>query len=236
MNIMINKFTVFTIAVLTFSGINAQNAYSPVPEEGIVNFVTSSTEIEPTKAKGTPYLNEEFVHGEVIVNDKVEEVGKMRYNAYRNEVEILDNISKDSYYSLLKRAYIKVEMDGKMYSIYTYVDTDETIKTSYFTNLNEGNIKLLFKPEALLKQARSPSTSYEKYSPPTYVWNSSYYLLDETNSDKENHAVKVRLTKNQILDFTGSRKEEMKTYVKEKKLNLRHEEDVVTFLNYYNSL
>lgn len=233
---MIKKITVYTIAALAFNSINAQNAYSPVPEEGIINFVTSSTEIEPTKAKGTPYLNEEFVHGEVIVNDKVEEIGKMRYNAYRNEVEILDNRSKDSFYSLLKRAYIKVEIGGKMYSIYTYVDTDESIKTSYFTNLNEGNLKLLFKPEALLKQARSPSTSYEKYSPPTYVWNSSYYLLDETNADKENHAVKVRLTKNQILDFTGSRKEEMKTYIKGNDLNLRHEEDVVTFLNYYNTL
>ncbi|MDF4203984.1 hypothetical protein PXD56_13505 [Maribacter sp. SA7] len=233
---MIKKFTYFTVAVLALNSVNGQNAYSPVPEEGIINFVTSSTEIEPTKAKGTPYLNEEFVHGEVIVNDKVEEIGKMRYNAYRNEVEILDNISKDSFYSLLKRAYIKVEIGGKMYSIYTYVDTDKSIKTSYFTNLNEGNLKLLFKPEALLKQARSPSTSYEKYSPPTYVWNSSYYILDETNPDAENHAVKVRLTKNQILDFTGSKKEEMKTYVKENNLNLRQEEDVVAFLNYYNSL
>ena len=228
--------TVIFIATFVINNVNGQNAYSPVPEEGIVNFVTSSTEIEPSKAKGTPYLNEEFVHGEVIVNDKVEEIGKMRYNAYRNEVEILDNISKDSFYSLLKRAYIKVEIGGKMYSIYTYVDNDESIKTSYFTNLNEGNLKLLFKPEALLKQARSPSTSYEKYSPPTYVWNSSYYLLDETDVDEENHAVKVRLTKNQILDFTGSRKEEMKEYVKENNLNLRHEKDVVAFLNYYNSL
>ncbi|WP_299800802.1 hypothetical protein [uncultured Maribacter sp.] len=236
MNKMIKKFTVFTIAALAFNNVNAQNAYSPVPEEGIVNFVTSSTEIAPTKAKGTPYLNEEFVHGEVLVHGKVEEIGKMRYNAYRNEVEILDNISKDSFYSLLKRAYIQVDIGGKMYSIYTYVDTDESIKTSYFTDLNEGNLKLLFKPEALLKQARSPSTSYEKYSPPTYVWNSSYYLLDETNADVDNHAVKVRLTKNQILDFTGAKKEEMKLYVKENNLNLRQEKDVVSFLNYFNRL
>lgn len=228
--------TVIFIATFVINSLNGQNAYSPVPEEGIVNFVTSSTEIEPSKAKGSPYLNEEFVHGEVIVNEKVEEVGKMRYNAYRNEVEILDNLSKDSYYSLLKRAYIKVEIDGKLYRIYTYVDNDKSIKTSYFTDLNEGPLKLLFKPEALLKQARSPSTSYEKYSPPTYVWNSSYYILDNRNKDSENHAVKVRLTKNNILDFTGSKKNEMKLYVKEKKLNLRKEQDVIAFLNYFNSL
>ena len=195
--------TVIFIATFVINNVNGQNAYSPVPEEGIVNFVTSSTEIEPSKAKGSPYLNEEFVHGEVIVNEKVEEVGKMRYNAYRNEVEILDNLSKDSYYSLLKRAYIKVEIDGKLYRIYTYVDNDKSIKTSYFTELNEGPLKLLFKPEALLKQARTPSTSYEKYSPPTYVWNSSYYILDNRNKDSENHAVKVRLTKNNILTFWG---------------------------------
>ncbi|MEP3374651.1 MAG: hypothetical protein ABJL43_00910 [Maribacter dokdonensis] len=228
--------TVIFIATFVINNVNGQNAYSPVPEEGIVNFVTSSTEIEPSKAKGSPYLNEEFVHGEVIVNEKVEEVGKMRYNAYRNEVEILDNLSKDSYYSLLKRAYIKVEIDGKLYRIYTYVENDKSIKTSYFTELNEGPLKLLFKPEALLKQARTPSTSYEKYSPPTYVWNSSYYILDNRNKDSENHAVKVRLTKNNILDFTGSKKNEMKLYVKGKKLNLRKEQDVIAFLNYFNSL
>ncbi|WP_405413062.1 hypothetical protein [Maribacter sp. Asnod1-A12] len=236
---MINIFRTFTIlSIISFAynNLNAQNAYSPIPEEGIVNFVTSSTEIAPTKAKGSPYLNEEFIHGEVIVNGKVEEIGKMRYNAYRNEVEILDDISEDSYYSLLKRVYIHVEIGGKRYKIFTYIDTDKSIKTSYFTDLNEGKLKLLFKPEALLKQARSPSTSYEKYSPPTYVWNSSYYLLDETNPDGENHAVKVRLTKNQILEFTGSKKEEMKIYIKNNKLNLRQEKDVISFLNYFNSL
>lgn len=236
MNKMNKILTVILIATFVINNVNGQNAYSPVPEEGIVNFVTSNTEIEPSKAKGTPYLNEDFVHGEVIVDDKVKEVGKMRYNAYRNEVEILDNISKDSYYSLLKRAYIKVEIDGKNYSIYTYVDSNESIKTSYFTDLNKGALKLLFKPEALLKQARSPSTSYEKYVPPTYVWNSSYYMLDEKNANAENHAVKVRLTKKSILDFTGDRKEQMKEYVKENKLNLRQEKDVISFLDYYNSL
>ncbi|CAN0594293.1 unnamed protein product, partial [Ectocarpus sp. 12 AP-2014] len=56
------------------------------------------------------------------------------------------------------------------------------------------------------------------------------------NKDSENHAVKVRLTKNNILDFTGSKKNEMKLYVKEKKLNLRKEQDVIAFLNYFNSL
>ena len=60
--------TVIFIATFVINNVNGQNAYSPVPEEGIVNFVTSSTEIEPSKAKGSPYLNEEFVHGEVIVN------------------------------------------------------------------------------------------------------------------------------------------------------------------------
>lgn len=229
-------FTIVTIITLTLNTTYGQNAYSPIPEEGIVNFITSSTEIEPSKAKGSPYLNEEFIHGEVIVDDKVKEVGKMRYNAYRNEVEILDNISKDSYYSLLKRAYIRVEIGGRNYSIYTYVDSDKSIKTSYFSDLNDGKVKLLFKPEAILKQARRPSTSYEKYVPPTYVWNSSYYILDKVNTDSENHAVKVRLTKNNILDFTGTQKEEMKTYIKENKLNLRQEKDVINFLNYFNSL
>ncbi|WP_165750191.1 hypothetical protein [Cellulophaga sp. Z1A5H] len=229
-------FKILIIITLFYNTSYAQQAYSAVPEEPIINFVTSSTIIEPVKAKGTPYLNEEFIQGNVIVNDKLGVAGKMRYNAHRNEIEILDDVSKDSYYSLLKRSYIKVKIGGKLFSIYTYIDSDDSIKTSYFTDLNGGKLRLLFKPEAVLKKARTPSTSYEKYSPPTYVWNSSYYILDDTNSDLENHAVKIRLTKNNILNFTGTQKEEMKIYIKENNLNLHHEEDVVSFLNYYNSL
>ena len=37
----------------------------------------------------------------------------------------------------------------------TYLYSDESLKTSYFTDLNEGALKLLFKPEALLKQAKT---------------------------------------------------------------------------------
>lgn len=233
---MIQIFTLITFTLFFLNTANGQQAYSATPETGIMNFVSSSSEIESSITKGTPYLNEEFVHGEVIVNDKVELVAKMRYNAFRNEVEILNDNSKDSYYSLLKRAYISVEIGNKPYNIYTYKDFDGSVRTSYFSDLNDGKVKLLFKPEAILKQARRPSTSYEKYVPPTYVWNSSYYILDKVNTDSENHAVKVRLTKNNILGFTGTQKEEMKKYIKENKLNLRQEKDVINFLNYFNSL
>ena len=228
--------SIIAISIFCFNPMYAQQAYSATPETGIMNFVTSNTEIESSKTKGTPYLNEEFVHGEVIVNDKVELIGKMRYNAYNNEVEILDDISKDSYFSLLKRAYIRTEIGGKKYVIYTYQDADGSVRTSYFMDLNNGDVKLLFKPEAILKQARRPSTSYEKYVPPTYVWNSSYYILNQSNSDAENHAKKIRLTKKNILNVTGAKKEEMKEYVKENNLNLRQEKDVISFLDYFNTL
>ncbi|QWX83072.1 hypothetical protein H0I23_11480 [Cellulophaga sp. HaHaR_3_176] len=229
-------FTLTTIVLFCVKSSFAQQAYSPVPEEGIVNFVTSTTEITDSKTNGTPYLNESFVDGEIIVNDKVELVGKMRFNAHGNEVEILNNDAIDSYYSLLKRSYISVRIGNKKYRIFTYKDSRDAVRTSYFSDLNEGGLKLLFKPESVLKQARRPSTSYEKYVPPTYVWNSSYYILDQSNKDQENHAIKIKLSKNNILDFTGDKKEEMKIYVKENKLNLKKEEDVISFLNYYNSV
>ncbi|APQ16685.1 hypothetical protein [Maribacter hydrothermalis] len=232
----IKSFTILFCGLLCVTSTFGQQAYSASPETGIMNFVSSSSTIESDKTKGSPYLNDEFVHGEVIVNNKVELIGKMRYNAFRNEIEILDNKTSTSYYSLLKRAYIGVEIGNRSYNIYTYKDSDESVRTSYFTNLNEGKLKLLFKPEAILKQARRPSTSYEKYVPPTYVWNNSYYILRGSKDNEVNHAFKVRLTKKNILELTGEKEREMKAYVKENKLNLRQEKDVVSFLNYYNTL
>lgn len=228
-------FKVVLLGLLCFKfGSAQQPAYSSAPDTHILSFISIDIDDNDSKAKGSPYVNECFEVGEVSINDKVQLKEKMRYNAYKNEIEVLDKNSPDSYYSLLKRAYISVEIGDTPYAIYTFVDSNGSVRTSYFSERNQGAIKLLFKPEAILRQGRKPATSYEKYVQPRYIWNNSYYILDNRNPSDNNHAYKVKLKKNSILDFTGGRKEEMKKYIKEQNLNLRREEDVISFLNYFN--
>lgn len=215
-------------------GLAQQPAYSSAPDTPILSFTSNDINPDDSKAIGTPYINDSFEEGDVIINNKVQLTEKMRYNAYRNEIEVLDKKSSDSYYSLLKRAYISVKIGNVPYTIYTYKDSNGSVRTSYFSTLNQGSLQLLFKPEAILRQGRKPTTSYEKYVQPKYVWNNSYYILDNGKESESRHAIKVKLKKNSILDFTGGRKEEMKKYIKDQNLNLRREEDVISFLNYFN--
>lgn len=221
---------------MTVSKNYGQQAYSTSPENPIISFATQST-VYDDKAKGSPYLNENFQYGEVEINDKLALTGKMRFNAYRNEVEILEDNKDDAYYSLLKRSYIKVRIGDKPYNIYQFKDKPGVgIRTSYFIELNAGPVVLLFKPEAKLKKGRTPSTSYDKYVPPTYVWSSSYYLVNKDNG-KDAVAVKVRLNKKDFLRFFGeSNQKELVDFIKAKELKVKHEEDAIKLVEFYNDL
>lgn len=231
-----------TICFLVFAGFTVmksygQQAYSATPENPILSFTTKST-VYDEKAKGSPYLNEDFQYGEVEINDKLALTGKMRFNAYRNEVEILEEDKNDAYYSLLKRSYIKVKIGDKPYNIYQYRDNSEGIRTSYFVELNDGPVILLFKPEAKLKKGRAPSTSYDKYIPPTYVWSNSYYLVNKDKGDKDAIAVKVRLNKKDFLRFfdESDHEEVVESFIKSQGLKVKREEDALKLVKFYNNL
>ena len=219
-----------------FHSFAQQTLYSRAPDSPVINFVTSNSSIDEAKTKGSPYLDKNFVQGKVVRKGKTQLVANMRFNAYTNEVEIQDGTLKQGYASLYKRREFQAVIGGKTYSINVYKDKDGSLKSSYFVELNKGNLKLLFKPEVILRPARRPNTSYGRYVPPTYIWNSSYYIFDTTKPTEENYAVEIGLSKNNILKYTGNKKDVMKQFVKDSNLNLRREDDVISLLDYYNSI
>lgn len=235
---MKKKITICFIILVGFAVVQSygQQAYSATPENPILSFTTQST-VYDEKTKGSPYMNEDFQYGEVEINDKLALTGKMRFNAYKNEVEVLEADGDDSYYSLLKRSYIKVKIGDKPYNIYQYRDNSEAIRTSYFVELNKGPVILLFKPEARLKKGRVPNTSYDKYVPPTYVWSNSYYLVDTAEGNKDAIAAKVRLSKKDFLRFfNDSSQEALKSFIKKEELKLKRKDEAIKLLEFYNNL
>lgn len=213
-----------------------QSFYSRAPDSPVINFVTAPSSTNETKINGSPYLEETFTQGKVIKKGKTQLVAMMRYNAYTNEVEIKDGSMKEGYSSLYKRSEFKAIIGDKTYGIHVFKDNDGALRSSYFIELNQGDTKLLFKPEAILRQARRPDTSYGRYVPPTYVWNNSYYIIDNGNSGDENYAVETRLSKRRILKYLNTDTESLKQYIKREDLNLRHKEDVVDLFHFYNTL
>lgn len=207
----------------------AQVTFNNPDEGGVVSYLTRNADYSDIKADGSPYLNEEFVKGEVYVYDSLGIRGELRYNAFNSEVEVSE--TKGSYFTLLKRPYIEAEIGDRLFKMYTYKDNNDLNRVAYFNPLNEGNIVLLFKPEIKLKKAKAPETGYDKYVAPKYIDISSYYI-----KLGEEPAREIKLKKKTFNNLLKNKKEAVVSFIKDKDLNLSSEEDVILILNYYNEL
>jgi hypothetical protein len=199
------------------------------PEGGAVSFLTQNGNYADLDAEGSEYFDETYRMGEVTIRDKVELRGKMRFNAFRNEIQVLQE--GDESFPLLKRSYIKAAIGKKVFGIYLYEDAKGNNRSSYFNPLNEGNTILLYKPEIKLKKGRVPATSYDRTVPPTFIDVSTYYIK---KGDKT--AKRIRLKKTDILAILSDKKNEIQAYIKSENLSLKKEDDLIKLMDYYNSI
>lgn len=199
------------------------------PEGGAVSFLTQNGDYSDLDAEGSEYFDETYKMGVVSIRGKVELRGKMRFNAFRNEIQVLQGGNES--FPLLKRSYIKAIIGAKVFGIYLYEDSKGNNRSSYFNPLNEGSVVLLYKPEIKLKKGRIPATSYDRKVPPTFIDVSSYYV-----KKGEETAKRIRPKKSDILTSLADKKNEIQTFIKNEGLSLKKEADLIKLMDYYNSI
>ncbi|WP_396636933.1 hypothetical protein [Maribacter sp. R77961] len=227
------RIKIVMLFFLSTYGLFAQVSFNNPDEGGAVSFRTTDTrtyENEEDVAEGSQYWNDEFENGEVYINDKLELRGELRFNAYKSEINVKEN--KYEFYSLLKRPYIHVKINNEVYKMQNYLDDEGSNRVAYFKILNENSaVKLLFKPEIILKRGRTATTNYDRTSKPRYIRLPSYYIMKG-----DNPAEKTYLGKRNILKVLGGNKDVYKVFIKENDLNMRDEEDVIRLLEYSATL
>lgn len=221
------KLTIITL-LATSTGIAQVNFTNP-DEAAIVSFQTKPMNVSNLKTEGSPYFNEEFEWGQVLVNGKTKSTGNLRYNAVNSEIELQKG--EKEYTAVLKRNYISALIQNKLYKLYPYIEdnNNETIRIGYFTPLNEGNLKLLYKPEKKLRRGKTAATNYDRSVPPRYIDISSYYI-----QKGDEPAIKIYLRKKYFYDILG--KDNIKEYVKSNNLKLNKEDDAIKVMEYYNNM
>ncbi|MEB8330741.1 hypothetical protein OO009_15390 [Flavobacteriaceae bacterium KMM 6897] len=217
-------FLILLYPILSFAQIS-----TTTPEGSPISFQTVSGQYKDVPAEGSPFISENFENGEIYVNEELKLKNKLRYNAYRNEIQILQ--ADETFNVLLKRSYMSAKIEDRTYKLFLYMDNKNREKTGYFNPLNEGQLVLLFKPEIILKQSKEPETGYDKYRAAKYIENNSYYIKNGSEN-----AYEIRLSKRSIFKIAKKNREEMNSFVKENNLNLRKIDDVIFLLNYYNTL
>lgn len=212
----------FLISSLTFGQVAGFGKSSGVTTDSQLGVSYNEVEID-----GTPYLNDLYKSGVTIVFGKKAREALMRYNAYNDAIEIIDENGKAR--SMLRQRNIIAELDGKSYVVMEYTEEGKS-KLGYFNPLNEGDTQLLWKPKKIFVQAENPDNGYDTYSPPTYKDISSHYIK---NADQP--AEPIKLSKRNLFKYLGKNSKSLKEYVQENNLNLKNEADAIELINYYNA-
>ena len=176
---------------------------------------------------GSPYMNEIFKKGKTIINGKHTSDALMRYDAYRDAIEIKNE--NDIARTLLRRSNIVADIDGTIYMVREYRESGEN-KLGYFNPLNEGYARLLKKPKKIFVQAENPENGYDTFKPAKYQDISMYYM-----QKGDEPAIETKLSKRKILSFLDDSSEILKQYIKKNELNMRLESDIIQLINYYNT-
>lgn len=225
MNIM--KTTILTMAfltVFTFAGL-AQGGLYDLPTDYIRNSLSGRNNL-PDNVTGSVYFSESFKPGTVTMGDKTFN-SYIRYNGLRDEFEIQDQVGEIT--SLLRREDMIVTLGDATYEIFSYKSDDGYDKKAYFKRLNDGPTKLLVKEDIILKEAVKATSTYAMDKPAALEPQIRYYLKTENAP-----AVEVRLRKKDLLRILDNDKVE--DFVKENKLKLKDENEVVQTLEYYNAI
>ena len=221
--ILVMKYFFLVLAIpFTFYGQIVGNG------DGITTDTQIGITIEEVPIEGTPYMNPTYKHGETVINKKNRTKALMRYDAFYDAVELLDENNTPR--KLLRRKSIQAVFDGKTYKIFDYAEVGK-IREGYFNPLNKGETKLLFKPKKIFIQAEKPDHGYDTYKPPIYKDVSSYYIVSESSPAK-----RINLSKKQILKHLDNNTAQLKKYITTEKLNLKKESDVIQLIDYYNSI
>ncbi|MGO3181360.1 MAG: hypothetical protein ACTIJ9_00865 [Aequorivita sp.] len=188
------------------------------------------TEAEFETIKDEAYANPEFVEGNIYQGENlIKSEVPMRYNAYADEIEIKKSPYDENYSALTKNPDIFVKMGNDLYLFVPFEGSNA--KGGYFNVLNDGKTYDLYKKvTSTYNEPKKAQTTYGRDTPPGFSKSVVYYLVEDGSF------MEMPNRKSKILKMMNEKKSEMKTFIKENKLDLDKEGDLIKAVKHFDSL
>ena len=183
----------------------------------------SDTDIIPKEVQKKQYFDFNFINANINNLDKV---ASLRFNVYKNEMEFIKN---NQVFYLRKTEDIKIRFPSINK---TYVIENYNKKLTYFVNLIDGKFKLLLKENIKFVEASVAKNSYGTANPATYKRVSDQFFI--LNNKGQINLVSRK--KKDFLNLFMTKSNEVKSFMKEKKLSHKKRKDLVKIITYYNQL
>jgi hypothetical protein len=188
----------------------------------------SSFDLRSKDIVGSSYIEEDFLPAKITNNDKVFSI---RYNVYQDEMEM----EKDGAPYYLPKSFgytVSFINSNKLYQVYS-LNSNEKVEPSFFLVLSVGDkITLLAKERIRLNDAVKPKSGYDKYKPPTLEQIKNKFYIGYANYS----TAELPSKKKEFLKLFSSDSSTIEKFVKENKLGIKKQEDLIKIFDYYNTL
>jgi hypothetical protein len=187
------------------------------------------SEAQLNSTEGSPYLDEEFTFGTIVSGDIVSKA-YMRYNIYFEEIEVVEHPDSKDISALLKNPETKAVFNNKTF---IFIQTTSSVEEDgYFQVLSQDqNFDLLVKSRIRYIPPFYATTSMQHDRPGRFDVENTFYLVS-----KQNRFIEIPNKESKLLKLITHKKGEVKSFLRTSKIDLRNEEDIKRFVNYYNRI
>jgi len=172
------------------------------------------------------YFDEKWTQGTVILKDKtVIDDRLLRYNMYNQQMEFISGEDTAAFGNPLEITSINFDRHNFIYT--DYICHNEQ-KKGYFEVLVDSDCKLLlFRciKYKYVEECADPNTELLKE---TYYMEKKYFIARENKP-----AIQIPEKKKNVIELLSD-KEDIKSFIKENKIKVCHEDDLKELISYYN--
>jgi len=160
--------------------------------------------------------------------------GLFRYNLYAQEFEMI--YDKDTFSIVAPFNVQSISISNMKFMHGFYVNrriNHEQLGSAYFEVLNEGNCKLLLRHDVKIKSGGGPVTyNWAGSDADAFVKYKKLYYQQGDGSE----VIPLKRRKKDIRKLFTDRYDVMERYIRNEKLNLKDDHELVKLFNFYNSL
>lgn len=180
--------------------------------------------------EGSPYLNDEFINGTIYTTSQTKYVDvPLRYNIFNEQIEFKPD--DDAVQALAAPETVEKVEFGDYKMVYVPYTLSRKIRHSFFREIVSGEqAVLLARPQVIFEDAKKPA-AYQEAEPPKFIRKSDDYYI---RVGKEPAVMISR--KKDLEEVFPNHKNEVRSFIKKKKVKPNKPERMAELVQYYNSL
>ncbi len=209
---------------------------NPAMDQLFSNVRNHEGRVDWINAVGSPYLSEGFLPCKLYVGDEFAGDFFYRHNAYNDEIEIKDYFQDSVKQSLHTDKRFRLIDGSKEISLKTLYTEDEIYRNGYLTLIGKGErFSLYSRTKVKFIEGTQPVNSLVRPTPDKFSNYTDYYYSSAAKEEDVAYFLPDRKNKF-ISSFDSDVAPKLKSFIKENKINIKKETDLLLVIDYLNTL